>query len=79
MVLHSLVLDANVDLIAVDDLEAGTRSAPEISVRACSGDTKRWALRLALAVLAAADHVGDEWSAPGRSWPGSYAADSPGR
>jgi len=53
--LHSRSVNADVELLACDDLEDGTRTETEIVVRAASGTTLRWAQLLALAVLDAAD------------------------
>ena len=53
--LHSRDVSDDVAVIATDDDETGTRCGPEIVIRACSGDTTRWARQVALAILEASD------------------------
>lgn len=56
--LHARKVTADVEVVACDDLEAGTRTATEVVVRAASFATQAHAQRLALAILDAADSLG---------------------
>lgn len=58
--LHSHRVSSTVDVLVTDDLEAGTRGPTEVVVRAVELSTPAAARALALAVLDAADLLGDE-------------------
>jgi hypothetical protein len=57
MVFHCRDLGNGVEVVAVDDLEAGNRTPIEVCVRATSCETAGGARRLALAILDAADYL----------------------
>ena len=57
--LHARRISAEIDLVATDDLEAGTRSAPELTVRAVDLASAASARRLALAILEGSDLLED--------------------
>lgn len=59
MVMHCRDVGNGVEVVAVDDLEAGNRTPAEVSVRATSCETPEGARRLALAILEAADYLED--------------------
>lgn len=56
---HERTISDEVSVVAVDNLDEGTRGQAEILVGECSGTDGRWARRLALAVLEATDYLGD--------------------
>lgn len=57
MVLHVRDVGNGVEVVAVDDVVAGSRTPAEVSVRATSCETPEGARRLALAILDAADYL----------------------
>lgn len=58
--LHARHVARAVEVVAVDDLEEGTRTAAEVVVQNTSCSSKAQTRRLALAILEAADYLAED-------------------